>query len=109
MEKLGRDLARAYMAAYNEAMNQTFRPDFAGQVAMMVTVAIANRSQQQQPEDTMAGQIFRMVLQNHANERHDPPKQTDPTPKPAKKPQKRTPKKDPKKDQDPKKDGDQDE
>ena len=109
MDKLGKELAQAYMAAYNEAMNRTFREDFAGRVATIVTMCIANRPQQQQPEDTMAGQIFRMVLQNHAKEKQDPPKQTDPTPKPAKKPQKRTPKKDPKKDQDPKKDGDQDE
>ncbi len=61
MEKLGRELAKAYMAAYSEAMARTFRPDFAGQVAMMVTVAIANRPQPAAGEDLFQ-KTFKMIL-----------------------------------------------
>ena len=62
MDKLGKELAQAYMAAYNEAMNQTFREDFAGQVAAIVTMCIANRPKPQQTAAGMASQIFKMIL-----------------------------------------------
>lgn len=81
MDKLGKELAQAYMAAYNEAMNRTFREDFAGQVAAIVTMCIANRPQPQQTAAGMASQIFRMIM-NPSD------------PKPEKKPEQ---KKDPKK------------
>lgn len=81
MEKLGRELARAYMAAYDEAMNKSmFNEAYAGQVAAIVTMSIANRPQQAAP---MTSRIFEMLL-----------KPADPKPEPEKKPEQ---KKDPKK------------
>lgn len=80
MEKLGRELARAYMAAYDEAMSKSmFNEAYASQVAAIVTMTIANR-QLSQPAP-MASKIFEMIL-----------KPSDP--KPEKKPEQ---KKDPKK------------
>lgn len=80
MDKLGKELAQAYMAAYNEAMNRTFREDFAGQVAAVVTMCIANRPQPQQTAAGMAGQIFRMILTEPKNEPESKP-ETKKTPK----------------------------
>lgn len=80
MDKLGKELAQAYMAAYNEAMNRTFREDFAGQVAAIVTMCIANRPQPQQTAAGMASQIFRMILTEPKNEPESKP-ETKKTPK----------------------------
>ena len=81
MDKLGKELAQAYMAAYNEAMNRTFREDFAGQVAAIVTMCIANRPQPQQTAAGMASQIFRMILTNEPKNEPESKPETKKTPK----------------------------
>ena len=62
MEKLGKELARAYMAAYDEALNKTFREDYAGQVATIVTMCIANRPNRQRSAGDMTNRIFEAIL-----------------------------------------------
>lgn len=84
MDKLGKELAQAYMAAYNEAMNRTFREDFAGQVAAIVTMCIANRPQPQQTAAGMASQIFRMIL-NPSEPEKKPEQKKDPKKKESEK------------------------
>ncbi len=81
MDKLGKELAQAYMAAYNEAMNRTFREDFAGQVAAIVTMCIANRPQPQQTAAGMASQIFRMILTEEPKNKPESKPETKKTPK----------------------------
>lgn len=81
MDKLGKELAQAYMAAYNEAMNRTFSEDFAGQVAAIVTMCIANRPQPQQTAAGMASQIFRMILTNEPKNEPESKPETKKTPK----------------------------
>lgn len=81
MDKLGKELAQAYMAAYNEAMNRTFREDFAGQVAAIVTMCIANRPQPQQTAAGMASQIFRMILTEEPKNKPESNPETKKTPK----------------------------
>ena len=80
MDKLGKELAQAYMAAYNEAMNRTFREDFAGQVAAIVTMCIANRPQPQQTAAGMASQIFRMILTEEPKNKPESKPETKKTP-----------------------------
>lgn len=81
MDKLGKELAQAYMAAYNEAMNRTFREDFAGRVAAIVTMCIANRPQPQQTAAGMASQIFRMILTEEPKNKPESKPETKKTPK----------------------------
>lgn len=81
MDKLGKELAQAYMAAYNEAMNRTSREDFAGQVAAIVTMCIANRPQPQQTAAGMASQIFRMILTEEPKNKPESKPETKKTPK----------------------------
>lgn len=64
MDKLGKELAQAYMESYDEAMAKTYNETFAGQVAAVVTMAIANRPQPQQQASALTSHIFNMILKS---------------------------------------------